>query len=121
MRQKLFFSAWRPASLCLPQAQELFWKTILADGLLTLGVLLLVCMISHILDFTLYGQCQMQDKLSLAEARKNIISVITDAEMLLKDDRLVAACGTLFLSFGTRLTPESISSSISKFITYRAF
>ena len=72
--------------------QDLFLKTIWMDGFGTLVILLLLRTIRIVHSHCQDGGVASQDKLALAEARRNILSVVTDGEMLLmKNGKIVQA------------------------------
>ncbi|CAE7327504.1 unnamed protein product [Symbiodinium natans] len=71
---------------------DLFLKTIWMDGFGTLVILLLLRTIRIVHSHCQDGGVASQDKLALAEARRNILSVVTDGEMLLmKNGKIVQA------------------------------
>ncbi|CAE7425583.1 unnamed protein product, partial [Symbiodinium sp. CCMP2456] len=73
---------------------DLFLNTIWADVLLMLGLLLLLNTISGALQLNsdpLVADPSLRDELAMAEARRSIMSVITDGEMVLKDDKIMQA------------------------------
>ena len=72
----------------------LFLNTIWADVLLMLGLLLLLNTISGALQLNsgpVFADPSLRDELALAEARRSIMAVITDGEMVLKDDKIMQA------------------------------
>ena len=97
--------------------KELFLNTIWADVLLTLGLLLLLNTISGALPLNsepLVADPSLRDELAMAEARRSIMSVMTDGEMVLKDGEIMQAGQRTRHYLGGLLGKKEVGNCLTK-------